>query len=65
MAGESMNCRKAAELMSQALEQPLREDEQKALSHHLSLCIDCRNFKAQLSLLRRAARVFGKSTPEK
>ena len=58
MAVEPVNCRKAAKLLSQAQERELREDERKALSHHLSLCLRCRNFESQLAFLRKAARLF-------
>lgn len=63
MAPEPVNCRRAAQLLSRAQERPLREDEQKALSHHLSRCIHCGNFETQLAFLRRAARVFAGEKP--
>ena len=65
MAAEPVNCRKAAKLLSQAQERALREDEQKALSYHLSRCINCRNFETQLAFLRKAARLFAESPPGK
>ena len=65
MAAEPVNCRKAAKLLSQAQERPLREEEQKALSHHLSRCINCSNYETQLAFLRRAAQLFRESPPPK
>jgi hypothetical protein len=58
MAVEPVSCRKAAQLLSRAQERALREDEQKALTHHLSRCIHCSNFETQLAFLRHAARLF-------
>ena len=58
MADEPLNCRKAARLLSQAQERPLRDEEQKALQHHLVLCLRCRNFESQLAFLRKASRLF-------
>ena len=58
MDTEPLNCRKAAKLLSQAQERALREDEQKALQHHLALCLRCRNFEGQLAFLRKASRLF-------
>ena len=65
MAVEPVNCRKAAKLLSQAQERPLREDEQKALSHHLSRCLSCSNYETQLAFLRKAAQLFRESPPLK
>jgi hypothetical protein len=58
MADEPLNCRRAAKLLSQAQERALRDDEQKALQHHLVLCLKCRNFESQLAFLRKASRLF-------
>ena len=63
MAAEPLNCRKAAKLLSQAQERPLRDDEQKALSHHLSRCLHCSNFETQLAFLRKASRLFAEGKP--
>ena len=58
-ATENVNCRKASWLLSVSQERELRADERKALQHHLGLCLRCRNFEAELSFLRKAARLFG------
>jgi hypothetical protein len=58
MAVEPVSCRRAAQLLSQSQERTLREDEQKALQHHLVLCLRCRNFETQLAFLRKASRLF-------
>ncbi len=63
MAAEPVNCRKAAQLLSQARERALREDERKALDHHLGLCLQCRNFKSQLEFLQEAAKLFASGGP--
>ena len=63
MPAEPLNCRKAAQLLSRAQERPLREDERKALSHHLARCIHCSNFETQLAFLRTAARLFAEGKP--
>ena len=58
MSAESLDCRKAARLLSQSQERALRDDERKALSLHLSRCISCSNFETQLAFLRKAAAMF-------
>jgi len=58
-ADGSVNCRKASWLLSVAGERPLREAERKALSHHLSQCLHCRNFEQQLEFLQKASKLFG------
>jgi len=58
MGAEPVNCRKAARLLSQAQERELREDERKALSHHLARCLHCSSFEQQLEFIRKAARLF-------
>ena len=63
MADERLSCRKAAKLLSQAQDRELRVDERKALSHHLALCLRCRNFEAQLAFLRKASRLFAQRDP--
>ena len=58
MPDEPLSCRKAAELLSRAQERALRDEERKALQHHLVLCLRCRNFESQLAFLRKASRLF-------
>jgi hypothetical protein len=53
------NCRNASRLLSVSQERELRADERKALQHHLARCLLCSNFEAQLSFLRKAAKIFG------
>jgi hypothetical protein len=57
-ATESANCRKASWLLSVSQDRELRADERKALQHHMSLCLRCRNFETQISFLRKAAKIF-------
>jgi hypothetical protein len=58
MAAEPVSCRRAAQLLSQSQERTLRDDEQKALQHHLVLCLRCSDFERQMAFLRKAARLF-------
>jgi hypothetical protein len=45
------SCRKASELLSRAIDEPLRWPERLRLRLHLSLCGDCRNVQEQLRQL--------------
>ena len=60
---EPVNCRKAAQLLSQARERALRDDERKALEHHLGECLHCRDFRSQLDFLHKAAKLFASGKP--
>jgi hypothetical protein len=51
-------CREASELLSQAQDRPLALREKFTLYVHLPLCHGCRNFREQLSVIRRAAREY-------
>ena len=51
-------CRETSELLSQAQDRALTLREKLALYVHLPICNGCRNFKAQLGFIRRAAREF-------
>lgn len=57
----SLSCVKAAELMSQALDEPLGLVDQLRLKYHITICGNCRNvddqFK-QLSGLMSSPEVF-------
>ena len=58
-ASESVSCRKASRLLSEACERPLAADELKALRFHLGECLMCRNFESQLQFLHKASKFFG------
>jgi predicted anti-sigma-YlaC factor YlaD len=47
----SVSCKKAAELLSQSLDEQLGVIDQLRLKFHLSICGDCRNVDAQLQQL--------------
>lgn len=47
----SLSCVKAAELISQSLDEPLGMVDQLRLKYHLSICGDCRNVETQLKQL--------------
>lgn len=49
------SCRRAAELLSQRLDEPLNRIDELKLRLHLSLCGNCRNVKNQLDGVRAAA----------
>ena len=51
-------CKEASELLSQAQDRPLTLREKFFLYVHLPLCHGCRNFRAQLAIIRRAAREY-------
>jgi hypothetical protein len=51
-------CREVSELLSQAQDRPLTLREKFAVHVHLPLCDACRNFRAQLDVLRAAVRRY-------
>jgi hypothetical protein len=51
-------CREVSELLSQAQDRPLTFREKLAVHVHLPLCDACRNFRAQLDVLRAAMRRY-------
>jgi predicted anti-sigma-YlaC factor YlaD len=50
-----MACKEAARLMSESLDRGLSEADAGELKNHLTICLSCRNFGAQLSFLRKVA----------
>ena len=46
-----IHCKKASELMSQSLDQPLSWSERAQLKFHLIICDACNRFNSQLRLL--------------
>jgi hypothetical protein len=52
------SCKETTELLSQAQERTLKRSERWAVRFHLLLCDGCRNFRAQLELLRTAVRRY-------
>lgn len=53
-----LTCKETSLLLSQAQERSLSRTERLALRLHLLLCKGCRNFRAQLDVLRIAIRRF-------
>lgn len=51
-----LNCKKASELNSRAMDEKLSFRENLALKIHLMLCRSCKNFTQQLAFLREASR---------
>ena len=52
------SCRETSELLSQAQDRPLTLREKVLVHVHLPLCNGCRNFRAQLAFIRRAAQRY-------
>jgi hypothetical protein len=51
-----LTCKDASRLQSQSQDQPLRLGERLSLRLHLLICDNCRRFKQQLDLIRRACQ---------
>lgn len=55
-----LTCKDASHLISENQERPLGFRERWALRAHLWMCISCRRFEQQMTLLRQALRLLGK-----
>jgi Putative zinc-finger len=55
-----LNCEKASQLASRAMDEELSFRQNMALKLHLLLCRSCSNFTQQLNFLREASRHSGK-----
>lgn len=53
-----LNCRRATDMMSQAMDRPLHWRERFGLRVHLMFCGACRRCRVQFQHLRMAARLF-------
>lgn len=53
------SCQKAAELLSQALDEPLDMVDKLRLRIHLSMCGNCRNVEEQLNLMHKMSPGIG------
>ncbi|MBL8397075.1 MAG: zf-HC2 domain-containing protein [Candidatus Accumulibacter sp.] len=51
-----INCRQATALMSQEMDRPLTRLERLALRFHTLLCVGCRRYRRQMTVLRDACR---------
>lgn len=49
-------CKDVAHLLSDALDRSLAISERLAVLRHLPTCSGCRNYRAQIALMRRTAR---------
>ena len=58
-----LSCQEAARLMSHRQDRTLSDVEAEELKSHLFTCLGCRNFDAQLLVLRRLARRYGSHGP--
>ena len=55
----NLSCRRASELLSEAMDRPLSRGERVGLWIHLRLCGACRRFRHQLLLMRNTLRDAG------
>lgn len=53
------SCKKAAELLSQSLDEPLDMVDNLRLRVHLSMCGNCRNVEEQLNLIHSMGAQIG------
>ncbi|MDD2919506.1 zf-HC2 domain-containing protein [Rhodoferax sp.] len=53
------SCQKAAELISQSLDEPLDMVDKLRLRVHLSMCGNCRNVQEQLNLIHKMGSQIG------
>ncbi|HEX6828434.1 MAG TPA: zf-HC2 domain-containing protein [Burkholderiales bacterium] len=49
-----LSCKEVTELVSQSQDRELTVAERVALKIHFTVCTGCRNFDAQMALIRRA-----------
>ena len=55
-----LTCKDASHLISENQERPLGFRERWSLRMHLWICVSCRRFERQMTLLRQALRTLGK-----
>lgn len=55
-----LTCKDASHLLSERQERPLGFRERWSLRMHLWLCLNCRRFERQMTLMRQALRLLGK-----
>lgn len=53
------SCQKAAELLSQSLDEPLDLIDKLRLQVHLSMCGNCRNVEEQLNMIHKMGTKIG------
>jgi len=62
MVSGMLTCREASRLISESQDRKLRLHERLGLRMHLWMCINCRRFERQISMIRRLLR--SPSNPE-
>ncbi|MDO9225626.1 MAG: zf-HC2 domain-containing protein [Pseudomonadota bacterium] len=55
-----LTCKDASHLISESQERPLGFWERWGLKMHLWMCVSCRRFERQMTLMRQALRMLGK-----
>lgn len=55
-----VSCRRATELLSMKMEQPLRWHESISLRLHLRICDGCRRAETQMKFLRQASQEWAR-----
>lgn len=58
-AGDELDCRVAARLISSDLEGAVTLADEKRMQRHFLVCATCRNVDDQMAFLRRAIRRLG------
>jgi len=53
------SCKKAAELLSQSLDEPLDMVDKLRLRMHLSMCGNCRNVEEQFNMIHKMGAQIG------
>ena len=59
-----LNCEQVTRLLSEAQERKLTLAERMPLKMHIMMCSGCRNFGAQMGMLRHIARAYAEGGPE-
>jgi predicted anti-sigma-YlaC factor YlaD len=60
-----ISCKKAARLVSAAVDHELTPFEKISLRFHLIMCRFCRRYAKQIDLLHQVSRSIGESPPDK
>ncbi|MCB5162125.1 zf-HC2 domain-containing protein [Marinomonas algarum] len=59
-----MNCKQAAQMLSEKLDRPLSAKEKMALTLHTTMCPPCRLFGKQMGSLRDLSKAYIRSNDQ-
>lgn len=59
-----ISCKRAVELLSRQMEEPLNEEDTRSLQIHLFICEFCEQFRKQIERIRMAMRSLAKREGE-